>query len=133
MLTCYIIYIVFQTTVPRPTLTGNDMFTRGVQYLYNKDKPFNCFPSIHCLTSFIMIKAIYNSKVKNLFSLSIIGSISILIIFSTLFIKQHVVLDVLAAIFLGNIIFDFINKYVMERSKIWIIKQYLSLTMKKIL
>ncbi|WP_270474737.1 phosphatase PAP2 family protein [Clostridium cochlearium] len=109
LLSCYLIYYFFQTTVPRPTIYGNDIFSFLTLLIYKYDKPFNCFPSIHVVTSYLMIKGINSidcsKKIKHL-----VIFMSILIIVSTLFIKQHVILDVISAILLGDIIFDFISK-----------------------
>ncbi|MBE6064636.1 phosphatase PAP2 family protein [Clostridium sporogenes] len=109
LLSCYLIYYFFQTTVPRPAIYGNDIFSFLTLLVYKFDKPFNCFPSIHVVTSYLMIKGINSidcsKKIRHL-----VIFMSILIIVSTLFIKQHVILDVISAILLGDIIFDFISK-----------------------
>lgn len=109
LLSCYLIYYFFQTTVPRPVVYGNDIFSYLTLLIYKFDKPFNCFPSIHVVTSYLMIKGINSvdcsKKIKHL-----VAFVSISIIVSTLFVKQHVILDVLSAILLGDIIFDFIEK-----------------------
>ncbi|MDF2986258.1 MAG: superfamily protein [Eubacterium sp.] len=131
LLICYAVYFVFQTTVPRPQLAGNDIFTHMVEFIYTIDRPYNCFPSIHSLVSFILIMAINRSKIKNRMNFSIITGISVSIILSTLFIKQHVILDAIAAILLGRLVFNFVYKIDMERMGKWFRKQYLSLTMKK--
>ena len=99
-LTCYLIYAVFQTTVPRPALTGDDPFTWLVSYIYNRDQPFNCFPSIHCFSSYMVMRLIWASPARNRRNVTLITGMSSLIILSTLFVKQHVILDVLAAIVL---------------------------------
>lgn len=97
-LTCFLIYAVFQTTVPRPALVGNDPFTWLMSYIYNRDQPFNCFPSIHCFSSYMVMRLIWASPVRNRRNVALITGMSSLIILSTLFVKQHVILDALAAI-----------------------------------
>lgn len=106
---CFIIYYFFQTTVPRPKLSGNDFLTNLVRYVYSTDNPFNCFPSIHVLTSYLLIKGIASCNKKILFQKVIVTSMSALIILSTQFIKQHVILDLIFAIFIGNIIFKSVD------------------------
>lgn len=103
-LVCYLIYSVFQTTVPRPVLTGNDPFTQLVAYIYHRDKPFNCFPSIHCFSSYMVFRILAASTFKTRRSLTLTGIGSGLIILSTQFIKQHVVLDLVAAIALVEVV-----------------------------
>ncbi|MCM3717395.1 phosphatase PAP2 family protein [Fictibacillus phosphorivorans] len=105
MLVCYVIYFFFQTTVPRPELVGNGILTNMVRYVYGADQPFNCFPSIHVLSSYLMILGIRHSKLWTIKKDIIVSSISYSIILSTLFVKQHVVLDVVAAVLLGSLLF----------------------------
>ena len=92
----------------RPEITSNiDILTRSLLNItYYIDNPaINCFPSIHCLlcfqTSYMMIISHnINSKYKIISSL-----ISVLIILSTVFIKQHYFYDIIGAF----IIFIFTN------------------------
>ncbi|WP_338130587.1 phosphatase PAP2 family protein [Cohnella ginsengisoli] len=97
-LVCYLVYSVFQTTVPRPDLVGHDPLTRLVAYIYHRDQPFNCFPSIHCFSSYMVFRMLASSSFKTRRSLTLVGIGSGLIILSTQFIKQHVLLDLVAAI-----------------------------------
>nr|WP_255570543.1 phosphatase PAP2 family protein [Cohnella sp. CFH 77786] len=99
-LTCYVIYAVFQTTVPRPVLVGNDPFTWLMRYIYDRDQPFNCFPSIHCFSSYMVMRLVWTSSFRNKWNVALITGMSSLIIVSTLFVKQHVALDVLSGILL---------------------------------
>lgn len=128
---CYIIYSVYQTSVPRPVLTGNDMLTRAVGFIYSIDQPFNCFPSIHSLSSYLMIKAINISSAKNIINSILINGISVSIILSTLFVKQHVVLDALSAVLLGDIVFKIVCNFNMEKAIVWIKRMYSLLMVKR--
>lgn len=131
MVVCYIIYFMFQTTVPRPEVVGNDIFSRIVMLIYYYDEPFNCFPSIHVLSCYLMIKAINTSKAGNLVNRIIVFCVATSIILSTLFIKQHVVLDAFSAMFISGIIFNLVKRIDLERILGWIKKQYSLLMMKK--
>lgn len=95
---CYCIYSVFQTTVPRPELVGHDVFTSLVRFLYHRDEPFNCFPSIHVFSSYMVFRMTVSSGFRNKWNVTLIGVMSALIISSTLFIKQHAMLDGIAGI-----------------------------------
>lgn len=99
-LTCYVIYAVFQTTVARPEIAGDDPFSWLMRYIYNRDQPFNCFPSIHCFSSYMVMRLVWTSHFRNKWNVTLITGMSSLIIMSTLFVKQHVVLDALAGILL---------------------------------
>lgn len=103
-LLCYLIYSVFQTTVPRPTVTGNDIFSDLMRFTYNKDQPFNCFPSIHCFSSYMVMRAIWTSSFRNKWNVLLITGMSSLIIVSTLFVKQHVIMDIVGAVFLVEVV-----------------------------
>lgn len=99
----YLVYALFQTTVPRPDLAAETgLFNRLVRWVYQHDQPYNCFPSIHVLTSFLMLRGAkaFNRRV----SLAV-TVMSVLIIASTLFVKQHVLADVVGGILAGELLF----------------------------
>ncbi|MGH4121453.1 MAG: phosphatase PAP2 family protein [Clostridium sp.] len=129
---CYIIYAVFQTTVPRPIVTDLDILSKLVTMIYKYDNPFNCFPSMHVTTTYILMKGINNTE-NNIIISFIFNVIGILIIISTQFVKQHVVLDLVFAMLLSEVIFRVINNVKKEYiatmksrlSSIWIIKRKL--------
>jgi len=131
MLSCYAVYFFYQTTVPRPTLTDTDALTKLVKFIYNRDNPFNCFPSIHVLSSYLMMKGIKQSGSRNLIVNNIIYIIGSLIILSTLFVKQHVVYDGIVAIILVEFIYKLVDKFSYERYLTWTRKPSWSLTTKK--
>lgn len=133
LMVCYLTYYFFQTTVPRPELVGNDLLTKMVSLIYAADEPFNAFPSIHAFSSYIMIKAINYSSIRNRVNSFVIKGVAISIILSTLFVKQHVVLDVFAAALLGEVIFGFVYNYTGVNLPLWRKKPYLlSMTKKKL-
>lgn len=94
-----IIFIIFPTTVNRPVVTGNDILSNMTKIVFFVDNnPVNCFPSLHCAISFLWIIYSLNMKNTNKYFKIIISIISMLIIISTLFIKQHVFIDMIAGI-----------------------------------
>lgn len=128
---CFFIFCFYPTTVPRPELTGDDLFTKLVKIVYSYDNPYNCFPSIHCFTSWLMIRGIGSSKIKNKINSFIVISTAITIILSTQFIKQHVLLDAISGIILADIVFNLIYKFDREKILSWKKKLCSLLTMKK--
>ena len=102
---CFVIYFYFQTTVPRPELTGSGTFVDLVGMIYSHDQPYNAFPSIHVLTTFAIILGNFNIKDKHLFHSAFVPIMGSLIIVSTLFVKQHFVLDMVSSIFLTTFIY----------------------------
>lgn len=129
-LCCYTAYFGFQTYVPRPKVNGSGTLNFIINIVYSSDKPYNCFPSIHVLSCFIMIIAIFNIKNASNKSKIIITLFSILIILSTQFIKQHVLLDVISAIILGVIVYCICRAFDWEEL-LWQKKSFLLLMMKK--
>ena len=105
MITCYIIYYFYPTYVPRPMVTGTDFFSNLVLNLYEADNPYNCFPSIHVLNSVLIALHIYESEKVTKFTKTICVIISVSIILSTMFIKQHYFADVVAGITFACILY----------------------------
>ena len=129
---CYIIYAFFQTTVPRPIVTDSDILSKLVTMIYKHDNPFNCFPSMHVTTTYILMKGINDTENNKLVSF-LFNIIGILIIISTQFVKQHVVLDLIFAMLLCEVIYRVVNNISKQDitawrrrlSSVWIIKNKL--------
>ena len=99
---CLFFFILFPTTLTRPEITGTDIFSQLVRFIYSVDAPVNLFPSIHCLESWCCIRAAYKMNFKtekrtNYYRVATI-LMSLGIFASTLFIKQHVIADVFGGI-----------------------------------
>lgn len=109
--TSFITFYFFQTTVPRPEVLGSDVFSKMLLQIYGADQPYNCFPSIHVLTSFLMIKAVGASNFRNRINLLIVWISAVTIILSTLFVKQHVLLDAVSGIIYADLIFRVVSVY----------------------
>ncbi|MBR2565029.1 MAG: phosphatase PAP2 family protein [Paenibacillus sp.] len=91
-------FVVFPSYVPRPEVTGTDLSSMLVQFIYSNDAPVNCFPSVHCLTSYMLI-IILNRQMNVKPTVRIFASIWLwLIIASTVLVKQHSLLDVVGGI-----------------------------------
>lgn len=130
MIICYILYYFFQTTVPRPSLSGNDFCTTLVKMIYNFDNPFNCFPSIHVLNSCVIMEGINRSNSKKGLKV-IVNLIAVLIMLSTQFIKQHVILDLIFSVVLARSLYSFINildlELIRKRFLLWMTKKKLEI------
>lgn len=95
------IFLFYPTTVLRPDIVVNDLASLIVSITYNADVPVNCMPSMHCIFCFIPIFCLINSKIKNRYKVPICLYF-VLIIFSTLFVKQHVIIDVISAFIISG-------------------------------
>ncbi|CAH1230837.1 hypothetical protein PAECIP111891_06744 [Paenibacillus allorhizoplanae] len=112
LLLCYSVYAIYQTTVPRPDIEGSDWLLGTVQWVYRSDEPFNCFPSTHVLTAYLMMRAYIRSKrIAKPYTI-LVASMAVLIIVSTLFVKQHVLMDIVGAVLVAEGVV-----YLVERSR----------------
>ena len=93
-----IAFLVFPTTIARPDITSGDIFSRILKLVYTIDTPYNLFPSIHCLESWIVFRE--SVKIKDLPRwYKVFTFVMTLLVFaSTLCLKQHVFIDIPAAI-----------------------------------
>lgn len=112
---CYIIYLIIPTIMYRPEIPQYDALTNLVLKItyYFDDPPLNCFPSLHCVfcfqVMFTYFKSNYNVK-RKLFT----AVIAILIVLSTLLVKQHYIFDVISALLIciiATIIVDLFKIY----------------------
>ena len=99
---CLFFFILFPTTLTRPEITGTDIFSQLVRFIYSVDAPVNLFPSIHCLESWCCIRAAFKmnlntEKRTRIYQVATI-IVSLGVFASTLFIKQHVIVDVFGGI-----------------------------------
>lgn len=95
------VFLVYPTVAPRPTSVAGDGFAVwGLRFLYGADPPYNCFPSLHVAHSFVSALACYRAHravgIAAVVCASLVG-------ISTLFAKQHYVLDVVAGVLLATV------------------------------
>lgn len=114
-ITAYVFFfVVYPTAAPRPDkVSGEGFAVWGLRALYSSDPPYNCFPSLHVAHSFV--SALACSRVHR--RLGIIAMLSAtLVAFSTLFTKQHYVLDVVAGVFLAFVAYGiFLRRYSLDQ------------------
>ncbi len=94
-----ITFVVYPSMIIRPSIEVKNITDWILNFTYKADTPaINCLPSMHCVYCFIISYYIATTKNINIKSKSLIITYSILIVFSTLFIRQHVVEDVILAL-----------------------------------
>jgi membrane-associated phospholipid phosphatase len=97
-LCCLVAFIAIPTTIIRPEVTGTGFFQWLSRLIYSMDSPDNLLPSVHCLENWICFRgAMKCKKVGKGYKIFTFVA-AILVFASTLMVKQHVVLDVVAAI-----------------------------------
>lgn len=103
------VFLIISTIYPngqilRPTeFARENVFVDWVRDLYKGDTPTNIFPSIHAYNSIGVHLAVRNSERLRENKIAQHGTfmLAVLIILSTMFLKQHSVLDVIGAIILA--------------------------------
>ena len=103
-----ITFFIYPTEVIRPEIVVNDFTTWFIDFTYKSDMPaVNCLPSLHCILTFICIFYVLVSKNIKWYKKLILFIISILIVLSTVYVKQHIVEDIILA-FIYSVIGIFI-------------------------
>ena len=103
-LTAFVCFWIYPTYAPRPdgdNVPGSGFAAWALRALYGSDPPYNCFPSIHVAHSFV--SAITLCRVHRRVGAAALVAASLVGI-STLFVKQHYVLDVVAGAALAVIV-----------------------------
>jgi membrane-associated phospholipid phosphatase len=97
----YVCFLAYPTVAPRPAgVIGEGFAFWGLRFLYSADPPYNCFPSLHVAHSFVSAFACARLHrglgIAAALAASLVGV-------STLYTKQHYVLDVLAGVALASV------------------------------
>lgn len=101
-----LVFILYPTHMPRPDIAGTDIFNTLVQFIYSNDQPVNCLPSIHCLTSYLLLITMNRHKLLSPVLRTVFSIVFWSIIASTVFIKQHGLIDVIGGIVLAEITYQ---------------------------
>ena len=105
-----VFFVVYPTAAPRPAkVIGEGFAVWGLRALYSSDPPYNCFPSLHVAHSFVSALTCFRMHR----GLGIVATIcATLVALSTLFTKQHYVLDAIAGVFLAFVAYGlFLRNY----------------------
>ena len=96
----YVCFFFYPTVAPRPdeTVTGEGFPVWGLRFLYSSDPPYNCFPSLHVAHSFV--SALSSYRVHRGLGTGA-SACAFVVGLSTLFTRQHYMLDVAAGILLA--------------------------------
>lgn len=97
----FITYCIYQVEMVRPEVTGNDIFSKLVRFVYKGDiDSLNCFPSIHAIMGAFAIVCSFANKNNPLWMKIVFTVLSVGIIVSTVFVKQHYFYDALVGVIL---------------------------------
>ncbi|WP_418418945.1 CDP-alcohol phosphatidyltransferase family protein [Blautia sp.] len=100
----------------RPVLEGGSPFVQAVQFLYLIDTPTNIFPSMHVFNAVACCVALLNNKKCRQNRIFTAGNIiiTVSIVLSTMFLKQHSVEDVVTALILNVICYQVFYRIIPE-------------------
>ena len=105
-----ITFVAYPTVVLRPNIEVKNAIDWLLDFTYKSDTPaVNCLPSMHCVycfvTSYYILKC---SNLKKRVKTPII-IFAILIVLSTVFIKQHIIEDVILAFIYTSIVITLVH------------------------
>jgi membrane-associated phospholipid phosphatase len=107
----YLFYVFYQTHIPRPSIHGTGFALDLVRFIYSHDAPYNGFPSLHSALAAIMAMYFVNTRWGILY----IG-FALVVVLSTLFIKQHFIADAVAGVLLGVTIYLLVQHKIYNKS-----------------
>ncbi len=107
-LACFIYTLFPNGQHLRPYIEGNDFFSQLIRYTYTVDTPTNSAPSIHVMNSIAVHCALANyDGFKSRFHPVKVTSfiLMVLICASTVYVKQHSIIDVFGGIALSSLLY----------------------------
>ena len=102
-LICMVLFLLVPTTMARAEIVPDGFFDTIVRYIYQLDTADNLFPSIHCLESWICFRGAMQMKTTGPWYRYFTLLFSLLVFASTVLIKQHVAVDIIAGILTAEI------------------------------
>ena len=100
---CMLSFIFLPTQMTRPEITGSGFWEQCVNFLYTIDRPISLLPSLHCLVSWICFRTTMYLPQKRGLYIAAQGILTLLILASTVLIKQHTLLDVITGVLAAEI------------------------------
>ena len=92
----YATYLAFPVRLDRPELSGHSLATRMLALEYH-DKPYNHFPSLHVALAVLVALGCADDRRFRWWLLPTVAVMAV----STIFVRQHYIVDVLAAVLLA--------------------------------
>lgn len=106
----FLIFIIVPTTIARPTVEVKNVTSFATNFIFESDVPNNLLPSMHCSISLVCYMVLRREKrvPKKLFYAQFV--MAILVCISTQMIKQHYIVDFLAAFILAEVVYYVVVK-----------------------
>ena len=100
---CMFFFLFLPATINRPDVVVNDFFTWLTKLTYMLDSPSNLFPSIHCFMAWNCMRTVSDSDYVKDYIKPVSRVWTVLIIASTVLVKQHYIVDCIAGIILAEL------------------------------
>lgn len=108
----HLTFLIYPTMIVRPEISVNSITDFIVLLTYESDTPaVNCLPSLHCLFCFIFMYYTFTSNKIDKKYKYLIVSILLMIVLSTLFIRQHIIEDVILSLIYTILIIFIVKKF----------------------
>jgi membrane-associated phospholipid phosphatase len=102
----FLVFVAVPLEVKTDLIYGPDAVSQYVDGLHHRDTPFNSFPSLHVtLTVFAWLIILLESRRLGLWT----APLALGIVVSVLFVKQHVVIDLVAGLVLGALAYIWVT------------------------
>lgn len=97
---CMIFFLALPTTNVRPEITGTSLWDQGMGLIYSLDTATNLFPSAHCFVAYLGTRLVFRCKeLKKPTFHRLCSAVGCVMVFlSTVYTKQHVIVDVFGAV-----------------------------------
>lgn len=109
------VFLLYPCTMVRPELTGDDVFTRLLLAVYRIDAPVNLCPSVHVLVTYLCCRGAFGSRRIPPFFRAFSLIFLLLVCCSVLLVKQHVLVDIPAAVAVGELAMQTVRLLRLER------------------
>lgn len=112
------LFLLVPTMIVRPEILGGNLFDRLTAWIYAIDSGDRLFPSVHCLESWMALRAAFMMKrLPNWYRWASLV-MTLLVFASVLLVKQHVLVDIPAGIIaaeLGLWLYDLLSRAIKPR------------------
>lgn len=120
-----VIFIAMPTIMTRAEVLPQNIFGKLIEVIYFFDTPTNLFPSFHCLECWVLFRTASMLKKQGKWVKPVWFIFAIMVFCSILFVRQHLVLDIIGAILVVELGF-FIGRKVRTERLFYRIDAFLS-------
>lgn len=121
-----IIFLTLPTEIIRPVIDNNNLLNKLVNFIYSVDTPANnLFPSFHCFISWNVYLSIRGNKEVPVYYRIGYLLFALLVCASTVLIKQHFFVDILAGVLLAELTFLIAKKISVAKKLLNFEKKYI--------